>query len=64
MTAGFPQGSVLALILYSLYINDAHATPGTHLALFMNDTCIYATEKGKRHVLCKLLWTDCSEFVV
>jgi hypothetical protein len=41
-------------ILYSLYINDALAAPGTQLALFEEDTCIYATEKHERRVLCKL----------
>jgi hypothetical protein len=48
------QGSVLALILYNLYINDAPAAPGTRLALFANDTCIYATEKHEHCVLYKL----------
>jgi hypothetical protein len=48
------QGSVLAPILYSLYIKDAPAAPGTHLALFADDTRIYATEKHERHVLYKL----------
>jgi hypothetical protein len=27
---------------------------GTHLALFVDDTCIYATQKHKRRVLCNL----------
>jgi hypothetical protein len=49
-----PQGSVLAPVLYSLYINDAPATPGIHLALFADDTCVYATEKHERRVLNKL----------
>jgi hypothetical protein len=30
------------------------AAPGTHLALFDDDTCIYATEEHERRVLCKL----------
>jgi hypothetical protein len=38
----------------SLYINDAPAAPGTHFALFTDDTCIYATEKHERRVLSKL----------
>jgi hypothetical protein len=35
-------------------MNDAPAAPRTHLALFTDDTCIYATEKHERPVLCKL----------
>jgi hypothetical protein len=52
IATGVPQGSVLAPILYSLYINNAPAAPGTQLALFADDACIYATEKHERHVLC------------
>jgi hypothetical protein len=54
IAAGVPQCSVLPPILYSLHINDGSATPGTHLALFADATCIYSAEKHKRHVLCKL----------
>jgi hypothetical protein len=35
-------------------MNYAPAAPGAHLALFADDTSIYATEKHERHVLCKL----------
>jgi hypothetical protein len=49
-----PQGSFLAQVLYSLYINDATAAHGSHLALFTDNTCIYGTEKHERRVLCKL----------
>jgi hypothetical protein len=31
-----------------------HAASGTHLALFTDDACIYATKKHKHHVLCTL----------
>jgi hypothetical protein len=48
------QVSVLAPVLYSLYINDAPAAPGIHLALFADDTCVCATEKYDRLVLNKL----------
>jgi hypothetical protein len=51
--AGVPLGSVLGPILYSLYINDAPAAPGTQLVLFTDDTCIYATEKHESRVLSK-----------
>jgi hypothetical protein len=50
VVAGMPQGSVLAPVLYSLYINDAPTAPGTHLAPSVDDTCIYATEKHERCV--------------
>jgi hypothetical protein len=49
--AGVPRSSVLALILYSLYINDTPKAPETHLALLGDDTCSYATEKHERNVL-------------
>jgi hypothetical protein len=55
IAAGVSQDSVVAPVLYSLcIINGAPAAPGTHLALFADDTCIYATEKHERHALCKL----------
>jgi hypothetical protein len=40
--------------LYNLYINESLAAPGTHLALFADDTCIYAKEKHEHRVLSKL----------
>jgi hypothetical protein len=43
VAAGVPQASVLAPVLYRLYINDAPAAPGINLALFADDTCVYAT---------------------
>jgi hypothetical protein len=51
---GVPQGSVLAPVFYSPYMNDAPAATGTYFALLAADTCIYATEKHERRVLCKL----------
>jgi hypothetical protein len=51
VAAGVAQGSVLAPLLCSLYTNDAPAAPGIHLALFADDTCVYATEKHERRVL-------------
>jgi hypothetical protein len=49
-----PQGSVLAQILCSVFINDAPAAPGTHFALFADDICIYATKEYEHRVICKL----------
>jgi hypothetical protein len=52
--AGVPQGSVLAPTRYSLYINDTPRTQGVHLALFADDTCLYATDRRESYVLRKL----------
>jgi hypothetical protein len=41
IAARVPQGSVLAPVLCSLYTNDAPMTSGTHLALFVDNTCIF-----------------------
>jgi hypothetical protein len=35
--------------------HDAPEAPGIHLALFADDTCVYATEKHERRVLSKQL---------
>jgi hypothetical protein len=52
--AGVPQGSVLSLTLYNLYINDVPQSPGVHLALFADGTCIYCTDRKEGYVLRKL----------
>jgi hypothetical protein len=51
MQAGVPQGSVLSPTLYNLYINDTPQTTGVNLALFADDTCLYATERKEGYVL-------------
>jgi hypothetical protein len=52
--AGVPHGSVLSLMLYNVYRNDAPQTPGTQLALFANDTCMYATDRKEGFTIRKL----------
>jgi hypothetical protein len=52
--AGVPQGSALSPTVYNLYINDTPQTIGVNLALFANDTSLYATEHKEGYVLEKL----------
>jgi hypothetical protein len=52
--ARVPQGSVLSPTLYNLYINDTLQTPGVNLALFADDTCLYATDRKEGYVLRKI----------
>jgi hypothetical protein len=40
--------------LYNLYINDTPQTIGVNLALFADDTCLYATERKEGYVLRKV----------
>jgi hypothetical protein len=54
MKAGVPQGFVLSPTLFNMYINDRPLTIGVHLALFADDTCLYATECKESYVLRKL----------
>jgi len=51
---GVPQGSVLAHILYSLYLNDTPQIPGVYLPLFADDTYIHTTDRKEGYVLKKL----------
>jgi hypothetical protein len=54
MQARVPQYSVLSLTLCNLYINDTPQTIGVNLALFVDDTCLYATEHKECYVLRKV----------
>jgi hypothetical protein len=49
-----PQGSVLSPTLYNLYINDTPQTIGVNLALFVDDTCLYATKRKEGYILRKV----------
>jgi hypothetical protein len=44
ITAGVPQCFVLSPTLYNLYISDTPQTTGVNLALFADDTSLYATK--------------------
>jgi hypothetical protein len=54
MQAGVPQGSVISPTLYNLYINDTPQTSGVNLALFADDTCLYAIDRKEGYVLRKI----------
>jgi hypothetical protein len=54
MRTGVLQDSVLSPTLYIMYINDAPQTPGVYLALFADDTCLYATDRKEGFVVRKL----------
>jgi hypothetical protein len=54
MQAEVPQGFILSLTLFNMYINDTPQTIGVHLALFADDTCLYVTERKESYVLRKL----------
>jgi hypothetical protein len=36
-----------------MYINDSRKTPGVHVALFSDDTCLYETDRKESFVLRK-----------
>jgi hypothetical protein len=67
MRTGVPQGSVLSPILYIMYINDVPQTPRVYLALFADNTCLYATDRNEGFVVIKLqcgissmeTWCEC-----
>jgi hypothetical protein len=51
MDADVPQGSILSLTLYNLYINDIPQAIGGHLALFADDTFLYTTDRKVGYVV-------------
>jgi hypothetical protein len=54
MQSGVSQGSVLYPTLFNMYINDAPQTNGVHLALFADNTCLYATDLKESFTVRKL----------
>jgi hypothetical protein len=53
MQAGVPQGSILSPTLYVIYVNDPPQTQGVHLALFADNTCLYATDRKEGFIVRK-----------
>jgi hypothetical protein len=51
MQAGMPQGSVLSHAPFNMYVNDAPQTNSVHLALFADNTCLYATDRKEGFVV-------------
>jgi hypothetical protein len=54
MQAKVPQGSVLSLTLFNVYVNDTPQAIGVHLAYFVDYSCLFATEIKEGYFLRKL----------
>lgn len=52
--AGVPQGSVLAPLLFTLYTSDIPRYPQVELALFADDTALYASNSNSSRVCIRL----------
>jgi hypothetical protein len=50
MRAGVSQVSALFRTLYNVYMNNTSQTPCVYLALFVDDTCLYATDRKEGFV--------------
>ena len=47
MTCGVPQGSVIGLLLFLIYINDIYTSaPNVSFYLFPDDTCLFYSNKN------------------
>jgi hypothetical protein len=54
MQAGVLQGSILSATLFNMYIKHVPETRDVHLALFADDTCLYATDGKEGFIVRKL----------
>jgi hypothetical protein len=54
--SGVPQGSILGLLLFLLYVNDfAEAVKSSHVSMFADDTKLYSTYR-KLGILVFCFW--------